>query len=124
MRTNYDLEMLQEMGFCNGIENYSLHFGSRKPGERPFCLIDFFPKDFLLMIDESHATVPQIGGMYNGDRSRKQTLVNFGFRLPSALDNRPQSIEEFHADHRPDRSTSRRHRPPTSSSARPSSPSR
>ena len=95
MRTNYDLEMLQEMGFCNGIENYSLHFGSRKPGDRPSCLIDFFPKDFLLMIDESHATVPQIGGMYNGDRSRKQTLVNFGFRLPSALDNRPQSIEEF-----------------------------
>ena len=95
MRTNYDLEMLQEMGFCNGIENYSLHFGSRKPGDRPSCLIDFFPKDFLLMVDESHATVPQIGGMYNGDRVRKQTLVNFGFRLPSALDNRPQSMEEF-----------------------------
>ncbi len=95
MRTNYDVEMLQEMGFCNGIENYSLHFGNRKPGDRPFCLIDFFPKDFVLMIDESHATVPQIGAMYNGDRSRKQTLVNFGFRLPSALDNRPQSIEEF-----------------------------
>jgi excinuclease ABC subunit B len=95
MRTNYDLEMLQELGFCNGIENYSLHFGNRKPGDRPFCLIDFFPKDFLLLIDESHATVPQIGGMYNGDRSRKQTLVDFGFRLPSALDNRPQSIEEF-----------------------------
>jgi excinuclease ABC subunit B len=97
MRTNYDVEMLQEMGFCNGIENYSLHFGSRKPGDRPFCLIDFFPKDFLLMIDESHATVPQIGGMYNGDLSRKRTLVNFGFRLPSALDNRPQSIEEFNS---------------------------
>src|SRR5271170_5538168 len=95
MRTNYDLEMLQEMGFCNGIENYSLHFGNRKPGDRPSCLIDFFPKDFLLMIDESHATLPQIGGMYNGDRSRKQTLVNFGFRLPSALDNRPQSLDEF-----------------------------
>jgi len=95
MRTNYDLEMLQEMGFCNGIENYSLHFGNRKPGDRPFCLIDFFPKDFIVMIDESHATVPQIGGMYNGDRSRKQTLVDFGFRLPSALDNRPQSLEEF-----------------------------
>jgi len=95
MRTNYDLEMLQEMGFCNGIENYSLHFGSRRPGDRPFCLIDFFPKDFLLMVDESHVTVPQIGGMYNGDRSRKQTLVDFGFRLPSALDNRPQNIEEF-----------------------------
>jgi len=94
-RTNYDVEMLSEMGFCNGIENYSLHFGSRRPGDRPSCLIDFFPKDFLLMVDESHATVPQIGSMYNGDRSRKQTLVNFGFRLPSALDNRPQSMEEF-----------------------------
>ncbi len=95
MRTNYDLEMLQEMGFCNGIENYSRHLTGRKPGERPFCLIDFFPKDFLLMIDESHATVPQIGGMSNGDRARKENLVNFGFRLPSALDNRPQTFEEF-----------------------------
>jgi excinuclease ABC subunit B len=95
MRTNYDLEMLQEMGFCNGIENYSRHLTGRKPGDRPFCLIDFFPKDFLLMIDESHATVPQIGGMFNGDRARKQTLVNHGFRLPSALDNRPQSFVEF-----------------------------
>ncbi|HWA88032.1 MAG TPA: excinuclease ABC subunit UvrB [Opitutus sp.] len=95
MRTNYDLEMLQEMGFCNGIENYSRHLTARKAGERPFCLIDFFPKDFLLMIDESHATVSQIGGMYNGDIARKQTLVNFGFRLPSALDNRPQSFAEF-----------------------------
>ncbi|HRJ46146.1 MAG TPA: excinuclease ABC subunit UvrB [Opitutaceae bacterium] len=95
MRTNYDLEMLQEMGFCNGIENYSRHLTGRKEGDRPFCLIDFFPKDFLLMIDESHATIPQIGGMYNGDRARKQTLVNHGFRLPSALDNRPQSFAEF-----------------------------
>ncbi|KXU34550.1 excinuclease ABC subunit B [Cephaloticoccus capnophilus] len=95
MRTNYDLEMLQEMGFCNGIENYSRHLSGRAPGERPLCLIDFFPKDFLLMIDESHATVPQIGGMFNGDRARKQNLVDFGFRLPSALDNRPQSFEEF-----------------------------
>ncbi len=95
MRTNYDLEMLQKMGFCNGIENYSRHLTGRKAGDRPFCLLDFFPKDYLLMIDESHATVPQIGGMYNGDRARKQTLVNFGFRLPSALDNRPQSFEEF-----------------------------
>jgi len=95
MRTNYDLEMLQEMGFCSGIENYSLHLSGRKAGERPFCLIDFFPKDFLLFIDESHATVPQIGGMFNGDKARKQTLVNFGFRLPSALDNRPQSFDEF-----------------------------
>jgi excinuclease ABC subunit B len=95
MRTNYDLEMLQEMGFCNGIENYSRHLTGRKAGERPFCLIDFFPKDFLLIIDESHATVPQIGGMYNGDLARKRTLVDFGFRLPSALDNRPQSFVEF-----------------------------
>jgi excinuclease ABC subunit B len=95
MRTNYDLEMLQEMGFCNGIENYSRHMTARKPGERPFCLIDFFPKDFLVMVDESHVTLPQIGGMFNGDRARKTTLVNFGFRLPSALDNRPQSFEEF-----------------------------
>ncbi len=95
MRTNYDLEMLQEMGFCNGIENYSPQLTGRRRGERPFCLIDFFPKDFLLMIDESHATVPQVGGMYNGDRARKQTLVDFGFRLPSAMDNRPQSFEEF-----------------------------
>src|SRR5476651_1795811 len=95
MRTNYDLEMLQEMGFCSGIENYSRHLTGRKAGDRPFCLIDFFPKDFLLMIDESHATVPQIGGMFNGDKARKTTLVNFGFRLPSALDNRPQSFAEF-----------------------------
>ncbi|RME66620.1 MAG: excinuclease ABC subunit UvrB [Verrucomicrobia bacterium] len=95
MRTNYDLEMLQELGFCNGIENYSRHLSGRKPGERPFCLLDFFPKDFLLMIDESHVTVPQIGAMYAGDRSRKETLVNFGFRLPSALDNRPLNFQEF-----------------------------
>ncbi len=95
MRTNYDLEMLQEMGFCNGIENYSMHLSHRRPGERPFCLIDFFPKDFLLFIDESHATVPQVGAMYNGDKARKQTLVDFGFRLPSAMENRPQSFEEF-----------------------------
>jgi excinuclease ABC subunit B len=95
MRTNYDLEMLQEMGFCSGIENYSRHLTGRKPGERPFCLIDFFPQDFLLIVDESHATIPQVGGMYNGDRARKETLVNFGFRLPSALDNRPQSFAEF-----------------------------
>jgi excinuclease ABC subunit B len=95
MRTNYDLEMLQEMGFCSGIENYSLHLTGRRPGDRPFCLIDFFPKDFLLIIDESHVTVPQIGGMYNGDIARKKTLVDFGFRLPSALDNRPQSFAEF-----------------------------
>jgi excinuclease ABC subunit B len=95
MRTNYDLEMLQEMGFCSGIENYSRHLAGRRAGERPCCLIDFFPKDFLLFIDESHATVPQIGGMYNGDIARKKVLVDFGFRLPSALDNRPQSFAEF-----------------------------
>ena len=95
LRTNYDLEMLQEMGFCSGIENYSLHLTGRQSGDRPFCLIDFFPKDFLLFVDESHVTIPQVGGMYNGDIARKKTLVNFGFRLPSALDNRPQSFAEF-----------------------------
>jgi excinuclease ABC subunit B len=95
MRTNYDLEMLQEMGFCNGIENYSSVIAGRKPGERPICLIDFFAKDALLMVDESHVTIPQIGGMSNGDKARKMNLVNFGFRLPSALDNRPQTFEEF-----------------------------
>ncbi|MEN9402273.1 MAG: UvrABC system protein [Verrucomicrobiota bacterium] len=95
MRTTYDLEMLQEMGFCSGIENYSLHLTGRQRGDRPFCLVDFFPKDFLTLVDESHVSIPQIGGMYNGDLARKQTLVNFGFRLPSALDNRPQSFAEF-----------------------------
>ncbi|MCC5839827.1 MAG: excinuclease ABC subunit UvrB [Opitutales bacterium] len=94
MRTEYDIEMLQEMGFCQGIENYSLHLSGRTAGQRPFCLLDFFPKDFLFVIDESHVTVPQIGGMYNGDRARKERLVEFGFRLPSALDNRPLRIEE------------------------------
>jgi excinuclease ABC subunit B len=95
MRTEYDLEMLREIGFCNGIENYSRHLSGRKPGERPWCLIDFFPEDFLLFIDESHASIPQIGGMFRGDLSRKQKLVDFGFRLPSALDNRPLKPEEF-----------------------------
>lgn len=95
MRTNYDLEMLQEMGFCNGIENYSMHLSARKPGERPCCLIDFFPDDFMLFIDESHASVPQIGGMFNGDKARKTTLVEHGFRLPSAIENRPQAFAEF-----------------------------
>ena len=94
-RTQYDLEMMQEMGFCQGIENYSRHLAERIPGSRPGTLIDFFPKDFLLLLDESHATVPQIGGMYEGDRSRKSNLVNFGFRLPSALDNRPLRFPEF-----------------------------
>jgi excinuclease ABC subunit B len=95
MRTEYDLEMLQEMGFCNGIENYSRHLSGRPPGSKPFTLLDFFPKDFLLVIDESHATVPQIGGMYEGDKSRKTVLVEYGFRLPSALDNRPLNFPEF-----------------------------
>lgn len=95
MRTEYDLEMLQEMGFCNGIENYSRHLSGRTPGSKPFTLLDFFPKDFFLVIDESHATIPQIGGMYEGDRSRKTVLVEYGFRLPSALDNRPLNFKEF-----------------------------
>jgi excinuclease ABC subunit B len=95
MRTEYDLEMLQEMGFCNGIENYSRHLSGRMPGSKPFTLLDFFPKDYLLVIDESHATIPQIGGMYEGDKSRKTVLVEYGFRLPSALDNRPLNFKEF-----------------------------
>ncbi len=94
-RTQYDMEMLREVGFCSGIENYSRILDNRKPGERPYCLIDYFPRDFVCFIDESHQTVPQIGGMFEGDRSRKQTLVEYGFRLPSALDNRPQTFEEF-----------------------------
>ncbi|HEY5343562.1 MAG TPA: excinuclease ABC subunit UvrB [Solirubrobacteraceae bacterium] len=94
-RTQYDMEMLREMGFCSGIENYSRILDGRQPGERPYCLIDYFPKDFICLIDESHQTVPQIGGMFEGDRSRKQTLVDYGFRLPSAMDNRPQRFEEF-----------------------------
>jgi excinuclease ABC subunit B len=97
MRTEYDLEMLQEMGFCNGIENYSRHLSGRPPGSKPFTLLDFFPKDFLVVVDESHATIPQIGGMYEGDRSRKTVLVEYGFRLPSALDNRPLNFPEFMA---------------------------
>ena len=94
-RVEYDLEMMEEMGFCSGIENYSRHIGGRPPGSRPTTLLDFLPKDYLLVIDESHATVPQIGAMYEGDRSRKTTLVDYGFRLPSALDNRPLKFEEF-----------------------------
>lgn len=94
-RTRYDIEMLQEMGFCTGIENYSRHLTGRKAGSRPYTLIDYFPDDFLLMVDESHVSIPQIGGMYEGDRSRKQNLVDFGFRLPSALDNRPLKFKEF-----------------------------
>jgi len=94
-RTQYDMEMLRELGFCSGIENYSRILDGRAPGSRPYCLLDYFPEDFVCFIDESHQTVPQIGGMYEGDRSRKQTLVDYGFRLPSALDNRPQTFQEF-----------------------------
>src|SRR5438477_854993 len=95
MRTEYDLEMMEEMGFCSGIENYSRHLSGRSPGSRPYTLFDFLPKDYLLVVDESHATIPQIGGMYEGDRSRKTVLVEYGFRLPSALDNRPLNFDEF-----------------------------
>ena len=94
-RTNFDLEMIQEAGYCNGVENYSRHLAQRAPGSPPSTLLDYFPEDFLLIIDESHMTIPQIRGMYNGDRSRKQTLVSYGFRLPSAMDNRPLNFEEF-----------------------------
>ena len=95
MRTEYDLEMMREVGFCNGIENYSRHIEGREPGSRPNTLLDYFPKDFLVVIDESHVTVPQLNGMYEGDMSRKRTLVEHGFRLPSALDNRPLRFDEF-----------------------------
>lgn len=94
-RTNYDLEMMQEVGYCSGIENYSRHMSARRPGDPPFTLLDYFPEDFLIMVDESHITVPQLHAMYNGDQSRKHTLVDYGFRLPSALDNRPLTFEEF-----------------------------
>jgi excinuclease ABC subunit B len=96
-RTRFDIEMLREVGYCPGIENYSRHLSGRKPGERPFCLIDYFPREYLTIIDESHVTVPQLMAMYNGDRSRKETLVEYGFRLPSALDNRPLKFEEVEA---------------------------
>jgi len=94
-RVNYDLEMIRELGYCNGIENYSRFFDRRKPGTRPFCLLDYFPKDFICIVDESHQTIPQVSGMYGGDRSRKLVLVDYGFRLPSALDNRPLNFNEF-----------------------------
>jgi excinuclease ABC subunit B len=94
-RTNFDMEMMRELGYCSGIENYSRYMDRRKPGDRPFCLMDYFPKDFLLVIDESHVTIPQVRGMYGGDRSRKENLVDYGFRLPSALDNRPLMFNEF-----------------------------
>src|ERR1700704_3160891 len=96
-RVNYDVEMIRELGYCNGVENYSRFFDRRMPGSRPFCLLDYFPKDFLTVIDESHQTIPQVSGMYGGDRSRKLTLVDYGFRLPSALDNRPLNFHEFSA---------------------------
>lgn len=95
MRTNFDLEMIEELGYCSGIENYSRHFDGRKPGEQAFCLLDFFGNDFLLVIDESHVTLPQLHGMYKGDHSRKKSLIDYGFRLPSAFDNRPLKFEEF-----------------------------
>jgi excinuclease ABC subunit B len=94
-RTLFDLEMIAELGYCNGIENYSRHLTGRAPGEPPPTLIDYFPKDFLMVIDESHQTIPQVHGMWGGDRSRKETLVEYGFRLPSAIDNRPLSFQEF-----------------------------
>ena len=98
-RTLYDLEMMEQMGFCSGIENYSRHLSGRKPGEAPPTLIDYFPPDFLMVIDESHQTVPQLQAMYRGDRARKETLVEYGFRLPSALDNRPLKFDEFEEQH-------------------------
>ncbi|HEY4150061.1 MAG TPA: DEAD/DEAH box helicase family protein, partial [Chitinophagaceae bacterium] len=94
-RVNYDVEMIRELGYCNGVENYSRFFDRRSPGKRPFCLLDYFPKDYLCVIDESHQTIPQVSGMYGGDRSRKLILVDYGFRLPSALDNRPLNFHEF-----------------------------
>ena len=96
-RVEYDMEMIKELGHCSGIENYSRYFDGRKAGERPYCLLDFFPKDFLLMVDESHVSIPQIGAMYGGDRARKQNLVEYGFRLPAAFDNRPLKFDEFHS---------------------------
>src|SRR4029079_13784015 len=94
-RVNDDVEMIRELGYCNGVENYSRFFDRRRPGTRPFCLLDYFPKDYLMVIDESHQTVPQVSGMYGGDMSRKLILVDYGFRLPSALDNRPLNFHEF-----------------------------
>ena len=94
-RVTYDLEMMKELGYCSGIENYSMYLSCRRPGSRPYCLFDFFPDDFLTIVDEPHVTIPQLGAMYKADRSRKQMLVDYGFRLPSALDNRPLCFEEF-----------------------------
>ena len=94
-RTEFDMEMIKELGYCSGIENYSRYFDGRKPGTRPFCLLDYFPNDYLTIIDESHVTIPQVRAMYGGDRSRKENLVEYGFRLPAAMDNRPLKFEEF-----------------------------
>ena len=94
-RTTFDLEMLRELGYCSGVENYSRHLSQREPGSRPWTLLDYFPPDWLLIVDESHMTIPQVVGMYKNDRTRKEILVDFGFRLPSALDNRPLTFEEF-----------------------------
>ena len=96
-RVEYDLEMIKELGHCSGIENYSRYFDGRQPGQKPYCLLDFFPKDYLLVIDESHVSVPQISAMYGGDRARKINLVEYGFRLPAAFDNRPLTFDEFHS---------------------------
>ena len=96
-RTNFDLEMMEEMGYCQGIENYSRHLTGRKPGQPPPTLMEYLPEDALIIVDESHATLPQIAGMYRGDRSRKETLIKYGFRLPSALDNRPLRFDEYEA---------------------------
>ncbi|MBS3738167.1 MAG: DEAD/DEAH box helicase family protein, partial [Psychroflexus sp.] len=96
-RTNFDLEMIKELGYCSGIENYSRYLDGRSPGSRPFCLLDYFPDDYLMIVDESHVTIPQVGAMYGGDRSRKENLVEYGFRLPAAMDNRPLKLEEFEA---------------------------
>ena len=94
-RTNFDLEMMKELGYCSGVENYSRFFDRREPGTRPFCLLDYFPEDYLMLVDESHVTLPQVRGMFGGDRARKLSLVNYGFRLPSAMDNRPLNFHEF-----------------------------
>lgn len=94
-RTMYDIEMMQEIGFCQGIENYSRHISGRAPGSAPYTLLDYFPDDYLMIIDESHVTIPQVRAMYNGDEARKETLIKYGFRLPSAADNRPLKFEEF-----------------------------
>ena len=115
----YDLEMLQETGFCAGVENYSRHLARRRPGEQPWTLLDYFPDDFLLFVDESHMSLPQVRGMYDGDRARKDVLVDHGFRLPSALDNRPLTFDEFE-QHDPPGGLRLRHARPVRAGAQPS----